>query len=57
MQKILDAILAKQFDEVGGLKSPDHYYDGVAVRADETEMFAGLASRDKDPRKRPTEPM
>ncbi|MEK6441587.1 crotonyl-CoA carboxylase/reductase [Pseudonocardia sp. T1-2H] len=49
MQQILDAILAEQFDEVGGLKIPEHYR-GVTVRADETEMFAGLPTREKDPR-------
>jgi crotonyl-CoA reductase len=50
MQEILDAILAEQFDEVGRLAIPQEYR-GVTVHADETEMFAGLPTRDKDPRK------
>jgi crotonyl-CoA reductase len=50
MQEILDAILAERFDEIGGLKIPNQYR-AVIVRADETEMFAGLAAREKDPRK------
>jgi crotonyl-CoA reductase len=50
MQEILDAILAEQFDEVGRLAIPQEYR-GVTVHADETEMFAGLLTRDKDPRK------
>jgi crotonyl-CoA reductase len=50
MQEILDAILAEQFDEVGQLAIPQEYR-GVTVHADETEMFAGLPTRDKDPRK------
>jgi len=50
VQEILDAILAEQYDALGGLTVPDHYR-GVTVRADEAEMFAGMPSRDKDPRK------
>ncbi|HEY4017762.1 MAG TPA: crotonyl-CoA carboxylase/reductase [Pseudonocardiaceae bacterium] len=50
MQKILDAILADQLDELGTLPIPDHYR-AVTVHADETEMFAGLPSAEKDPRK------
>ncbi len=50
MQEILDAILAEHFDEVGRLTIPQEYR-GVTVHADETEMFAGLPTRDKDPRK------
>ncbi|HTF51180.1 MAG TPA: crotonyl-CoA carboxylase/reductase, partial [Pseudonocardia sp.] len=50
MQDILDAILAGQFDEVGELATPKQYR-AVTVRADETEMFAGLPAREKDPRK------
>jgi crotonyl-CoA reductase len=50
MQEILEAILAEQFDEVGGLAIPQHYR-GVTVHKDETEMFAGLPTREKDPRK------
>ncbi|ROR89876.1 crotonyl-CoA carboxylase/reductase [Nocardioides aurantiacus] len=52
MQQILDAILA-------GDTSPEDYaalelpasYRGATVRKDEVEMFEGVASRDKDPRK------
>lgn len=47
MQEILDAILADQYDALGGLDVPDHYR-GVTVHADEAEMFAGIPSRDKD---------
>jgi crotonyl-CoA reductase len=50
MREILEAILAEQFDEVGGLTIPEQYR-GVTVHADETEMFAELPSREKDPRK------
>jgi crotonyl-CoA reductase len=50
MQEILDAILAERFDEIGGLKIPNQYR-AVIVRADQTEMFAGLPAREKDPRK------
>ncbi len=50
MREILDAILAGELDAVGRLPVPDHYR-GVTVRADEVEMFDGLASREKDPRK------
>ena len=35
---------------LAGLEVPDSYR-GVVVRADETDMFDGLSSRDKDPRK------
>ncbi|MFC4951227.1 crotonyl-CoA carboxylase/reductase [Pseudonocardia sp. GCM10023141] len=50
MQEILDAILAEQFSEISGLDLPDHYR-GVTVHADEADMFKGMATRDKDPRK------
>jgi crotonyl-CoA reductase len=50
VQEILDAILAERFDAVGGLPVPDHY-QAMTVHADETEMFDGIATRDKDPRK------
>jgi crotonyl-CoA reductase len=50
VQEILDAILADQLDAVGSLPVPDHYR-GITVHADEAEMFAGMPSRDKDPRK------
>src|SRR5690606_34536476 len=50
VQEIRDAILAEQYDAVGGLKVPDHYR-AITVHADETEMFAGMPTREKDPRK------
>ncbi|GAA0721133.1 crotonyl-CoA carboxylase/reductase [Dactylosporangium roseum] len=58
MQHILDAIMqaegatdpAAELRAVADLPVPDSYR-GVVVRADEAEMFAGLATRDKDPRK------
>jgi len=50
VQKILDAILADELDAIGSLQIPESYR-GVTVRADETEMFHGLETRDKDPRK------
>ena len=37
-------------DEIGALPVPEAVR-GAIVRADEQEMFAGLASADKDPRK------
>ena len=50
MQKILDAILAGEREAVGSLPIPDSY-KGMTVHADEVEMFAGQATRDKDPRR------
>jgi crotonyl-CoA reductase len=54
MQKILDAILAaetpEQLSVVGELPVPESYR-GVVVRKDEADMFDGLPSREKDPRK------
>jgi crotonyl-CoA reductase len=54
MQEILDAILsadtADELSVVGELKVPDSYR-GVVVRKDEVDIFDGVASRDKDPRK------
>ena len=50
MQEILDAILTDEHGAIGGLDLPDHYR-GITVHADETDMFAGIPSRDKDPRK------
>jgi crotonyl-CoA reductase len=50
MQKILDAILAGEREEIGALPVPDSYR-GVVVRADEVAMFDGMATRDKDPRR------
>jgi crotonyl-CoA reductase len=50
VQKILDAILADDLNAVGSLPLPDSYR-GVTVHADEAEMFDGMDSRDKDPRR------
>ena len=58
VQDILDAIMAaegakdpaRELAGIGGLAVPDSY-QGVVVRADEQNMFDGLASRDRDPRK------
>src|ERR1043165_6275169 len=47
---IRNAILADDLSAVADLKVPDSYR-GVVVRKDEQEMFAGLATKDKDPRK------
>jgi hypothetical protein len=52
VQEILDAILAENYDAIGGVDVPDHYR-GVTVRGDEADMFAGLPARDKDPRPGP----
>src|SRR5215207_4184558 len=51
MREILDAILAGDTpaDAFGSLAVPESYR-GVTVRRDEVDMFAGLASADKDPR-------
>jgi crotonyl-CoA reductase len=50
VEAIRDAILAGQPADLAGLPVPESYR-GVVVRADETEMFAGLPTREKDPRK------
>jgi crotonyl-CoA reductase len=50
MQKILDVIMAGDLAEMGSLPVPDAYR-AVTVHADEVEMFDGLATADKDPRK------
>ncbi|MCU1629124.1 MAG: crotonyl-CoA reductase [Pseudonocardia sp.] len=50
MQKILDAILAEQFDAVAELPVPESYR-AITVHEDEAGMFDGIATRDKDPRK------
>jgi len=51
VKQILDAILAgtTTTEEYAALELPDHYR-AVTVHKDETEMFAGLETRDKDPR-------
>jgi len=50
MDEIRDAILADQLDAIGGLRTPESYR-AVLVRKDEQDMFEGLATKDKDPRK------
>ena len=50
MDDIRDAILNQDLGALGGLPVPDAY-QGMVVRADEQDMFAGLETRDKDPRK------
>ena len=47
---IRDAILAGQRAELAAEKVPESYR-GMVVRADETEMFAGLPTKEKDPRR------
>jgi crotonyl-CoA reductase len=47
---IRSAILAGEYAAVADLPVPETYR-GMVVRADETDMFEGLATRDKDPRK------
>jgi crotonyl-CoA reductase len=47
---IRNAILNDELAAVADLPVPDSY-GGMVVRADEVDMFEGLASRDKDPRK------
>jgi len=51
VKEILDAILASDTErpDVAGIAIPESY-KGIVVRKDEQEMFAGLASKDKDPR-------
>ncbi|MDX6276375.1 MAG: crotonyl-CoA reductase, partial [Nocardioidaceae bacterium] len=52
MQNILDAILAgdTSAEDFAAIALPDSY-KGITVHKDEVDMFEGLASRDKDPRK------
>ena len=50
MDQILDAILTDHLGDLGGTPVPAHYR-GVTVRADEVDVFEGMATRDKDPRK------
>jgi crotonyl-CoA reductase len=50
MDQIRDAILADQLDAIAGLPTPESYR-AVLVRKDEQDMFEGLATKDKDPRK------
>ena len=50
MDEIRQAILSDQLDTVGVLEVPSTYQAQV-VRADETGMFDGIPSVEKDPRK------
>ncbi|MBW8750035.1 MAG: crotonyl-CoA carboxylase/reductase [Propionibacteriales bacterium] len=52
MQHILDAILADDTsaEDFAGLELPESYR-AATVHKDEVDMFEGMASRDKDPRK------
>src|ERR1700712_1125501 len=50
MDQIRDAILADQLDAIGGLPTPESYR-AVLVRKDEQDMFQGLPTKEKDPRK------
>src|SRR5919112_139327 len=50
MDQIRDAILADQLDDIGGLPGPESYR-AVLVRRDEQDMFEGLPTKEKDPRK------
>ncbi|MFI5589249.1 crotonyl-CoA carboxylase/reductase [Amycolatopsis sp. NPDC051758] len=50
LREIQQAILNGESASVGSLPVPESYR-GVTVRADEVDMFEGLDSRDKDPRK------
>ena len=50
MNEIRDAILADQLDALGGLAVPESYR-AVVVRKDEQNMFEGVPTKEKDPRK------
>ncbi len=52
MKQILDAIMAGDTasEDFANLPLPEHYR-AATVHKDEVDMFAGVASRDKDPRK------
>ncbi|MEQ3550879.1 crotonyl-CoA carboxylase/reductase [Pseudonocardia nematodicida] len=50
MKDIRDAILTGQFTDIGGLEVPETYR-GVTVRASDADMFDGLPTAEKDPRK------
>ncbi|GAB2976049.1 crotonyl-CoA carboxylase/reductase [Amycolatopsis acidiphila] len=49
LKEIRDAILSGDLDAVGSLELPESYR-GVTVHSDETGMFEGRATREKDPR-------
>src|SRR6195952_4227428 len=50
MDEIRDAILADSLDAIAGLPTPESYR-AVLVRKDEQDMFEGLPTKEKDPRK------
>ena len=50
MNEIRDAILADQLDALAGLAVPESYR-AVVVRKDEQDMFQGMPTKEKDPRK------
>jgi len=50
MQRILEAITSGDSAAAAGLAIPESYR-GVVVRADEVDMFDGLPTRERDPRK------
>ncbi|EWM16149.1 crotonyl-CoA carboxylase/reductase [Kutzneria sp. 744] len=50
MQKILDAILADELDALAHLAVPETYR-GMTVHADEANLFDGMETADKDPRR------
>jgi crotonyl-CoA reductase len=50
VEQIRTAILNDESSAVGDLPVPDSY-EGMVVRADEDDMFEGVTTRDKDPRK------
>ena len=50
IDEVRSAILADDLAAIAGLAIPESYR-GVVIREDEEAMFAGLAPKDKDPRK------
>ncbi|MEN3614679.1 crotonyl-CoA carboxylase/reductase [Plantactinospora sp. ZYX-F-223] len=50
MAEILEAIVTGERKALGALPVPE-FYRGVTVHADEVEMFAGMPTRQKDPRR------
>ncbi|WP_420848833.1 crotonyl-CoA carboxylase/reductase [Prauserella marina] len=50
MSDIQQAIISGNGDELGSLPVPAHYR-GMTVHAEDVDMFDGLPSKDKDPRK------
>ncbi len=50
MSEVRDAVLSGDTAALAGIPVP-RSYRGVVVRADEVDMFTGLATKDKDPRK------